>query len=225
MWRLHWRRAIFYSAITKRQHVSPRARARARVIHAHVVSMHNACVMYAHRSARILRAHCLRTMTRKPALTTISRGSRSRLFFFFFFLESSRKPFSLLFFFPFFASSLSRYLFYLGIPTRVLRYGRALKKARLWLQEGRDYDLGAPILFTSISVVGFCARSAHFFLPFPRPDFLRSGSFLYASRVRSTVLYLYIHMFNRTTEGFLLPFTSGRRLEFPPSVFRYSFII
>lgn len=23
MWRLHWRRAIFYSAITKRQHVSP----------------------------------------------------------------------------------------------------------------------------------------------------------------------------------------------------------
>jgi len=40
--------------------------------HAHVASMHNACVMYAHRSARIpLRAHCLRTMTRKPAMTTV----------------------------------------------------------------------------------------------------------------------------------------------------------
>lgn len=47
MWRLHWRRAIFYSAITKRQHVSPRVRARA---HARVcvyrASMRNACVMY-----------------------------------------------------------------------------------------------------------------------------------------------------------------------------------
>lgn len=32
MWRLHWRRAIFYSAITKRQHVSPPC---ARVTRAH----------------------------------------------------------------------------------------------------------------------------------------------------------------------------------------------
>lgn len=32
MWRLHWRRAIFYSAITKRQHVSPCV---VRLAHAH----------------------------------------------------------------------------------------------------------------------------------------------------------------------------------------------
>lgn len=43
-----------------------------RVTHAHVASMHNACVMYAQSDARIpLRAHCLRTMTRKPAMTTV----------------------------------------------------------------------------------------------------------------------------------------------------------
>lgn len=64
MWRLHWRRAIFYSAITKRQHVSPCVR----LAHAHPhVRVRAICAraraLVLRRSMRIsLRAHCLRTI-------------------------------------------------------------------------------------------------------------------------------------------------------------------
>lgn len=40
MWRLHWRRAIFYSAITKRQHVSPLCMCTSRACYIQHVLVH-----------------------------------------------------------------------------------------------------------------------------------------------------------------------------------------
>lgn len=167
-----------YKASTR---ISPCARA-------HVVSM----LWYAHRSTRIfLRTHCLRTMTRKPTMTTMPIPRFSA-----FFLESSRKPSSSLFFLPHLSSRFLPSISgskHVSCVTDVLLRRRAFgfKRVVTMILE-RQFFLRAPAL--SCSALGLrtfsCLPTSRFFFFFYGRPFSFSFS-LCVSRTLRTLVPIY----------------------------------